>query len=187
MRCEEARYQLQVYIDCQLTLRQTRVLEAHLTVCPSCQAQWRLLESVADSLNALNCVPEPADLHEQIMQQVALSTARPNPAQSAHFKLFRPSLAEILIAALLATLATLAIVLQQPSIRALLPRGDGHDPLSLFYTRMVHMLTGIDANALILALWVVGALLGVCITLAVAGSEMRTQWLKAMMERLPVR
>lgn len=187
MRCEEARYQLQVYIDRQLTLRQTRVLEAHLTVCPSCRAEWQQLEEVAGSLSALGCVPEPADLHEQIMHQVALSTARSNLTHPVPFKLFRPSLAEILIAALLATLATLAIVLQQPSIRALLPRGNGHDPLSLFYTRVVHMLTGLDANALILALWVVGTLLGICITLAVAGSEMRTQWLKAMMERLPVR
>jgi hypothetical protein len=49
------------------------------------------------------------------------------------------------------------------------------------------MLTSIDANTLIVALWIVGTLLGVCITLAVAGSEMRTQWFKAMMERLPVR
>jgi ABC-type uncharacterized transport system fused permease/ATPase subunit len=121
------------------------------------------------------------------MQKVALSASRKNLVQSTSFKLFRPSLAEILIAALLATLATLAILLQQPSIRALLPKGNGHDPFSLLYTQVVHMLTSIDANTLILALWIVGTLLGVCITLAVAGSEMRTQWFKAMLERLPVR
>lgn len=187
MRCEEASYQLQLYIDHRLTLRETRVLEAHLTACLSCQAEWHLLEEISCGLNSLKYVPEPAGLHAQIMQKVALSAARKTLVQPSPFRLFRPSLAEILAAALLATLATLAILLQQPSLRALLPRGNGHDPLSLFYTRMVQVLTSIDANALILALWVVGTLLGVCITLAVAGSEMRTQWLKAMMERRPVR
>lgn len=187
MRCEEARYQLHLYIDCQLTLRQIRVLEAHLAACASCQLEWQALEEMSCRVSSLKFVTEPADLHERIMHRVALSTAYAPLGQPVPFKLLRPSLAEILAAALLATLATLAIVLQQPSIRALLPRGNGHDPLSLFYTQVVHMLTGIDANALILALWVVGALLGVCITLAVAGSEMRTQWFKAMMERLPVR
>jgi hypothetical protein len=187
MRCEEARYRLQLYIDCRLTLRETRVLEAHLAACRSCQAAWHLLEEVSCGLGSLSFVSEPAGLHEQIMQKVALSAPRKTLVQPVPFKLFRPSLPEILVAALLATLATLTILLQQPSLRAFLPRGNGHDPLSLFYTRVVHMLTSIDANALILALWVVGALLGVCITLAVAGSEMRTQWLKAMMERLPVR
>jgi hypothetical protein len=187
MRCEEARYRLQLYIDRRLTLRETRVLEAHLTACLSCQTEWQLLEEVSCGLGSLSFVSEPASLHEQIMQKVALAAPRKTLGQPAPFKLFRPSLPEILAAALLATLATLAMLLQQPSLRALLPRGDGHDPLSLFYTRVVHMLTSIDTNALSLALWVVGTLLGVCITLAVAGSEMRTQWLKAMIERLPVR
>jgi hypothetical protein len=59
--------------------------------------------------------------------------------------------------------------------------------LSRLYTQVVHMLTGVDANTLILALWIGGTILGVCITLAAAGNEMRTQWFKAMLERLPVR
>jgi hypothetical protein len=187
MRCKEASYQLQLYIDRRLTLRQTRVLESHLASCPSCRAELHFLEEVACGLGSLHSVPEPANLHEQIMQKVALSASRKNLLQPTPFKLFRPSLAEILAAALLATLATLAILLQQPSIRALLPKGNGHDPFSLLYIQVVHMLTSIDANTLILALWIVGTLLGVCITLAVAGSEMRTQWFKAMLERLPVR
>jgi ABC-type uncharacterized transport system fused permease/ATPase subunit len=191
MRCTKATYQLQLYIDHQLTLRQTRVLEAHIASCTSCRAELNLLEEVSCGLNTLKFVPEPANMHEQIMQKVALTTARKQvqqrEKQAAHFKLFRPSLPEILAAALLATVATLAILLQQPSLRTWLPTAHGHDPFSLFYTQVVHMLTSIDSNTLILALWIVGTLLGVCITLAVAGSEMRTQWFKAMLERLPVR
>ena len=191
MRCTKALYQLQLYIDHQLTLRQTRVLEAHIASCPSCRAELTLLEAVSSGLNTLKVVPEPANMHEQIMQKVALTTARkylsPREKQVAHFKLLRPSLAEILAAALLATLATLLILLQQPSLRVLLPVANGHDPLSMLYTQIVHTLTGIDTSTLILALWIIGTLLGICITLIFAGSEMRNQWFKAMMERLPVR
>jgi anti-sigma factor RsiW len=191
MRCTKAAYQLQLYIDHQLTLRQTRVLEAHVASCPSCRAELNLLEEVACGLNTLRFVSEPANMHEQIMQRVAMTASRAQvqqrEKQAAHFKLFRPSLTEILIASLLATIATLATLLKQSSPRVWLPTASGHDPFSLFYTQAVHMLTSIDANTLIVALWIVGTLLGVCITLAVAGSEMRTQWFKAMMERLPVR
>jgi ABC-type uncharacterized transport system fused permease/ATPase subunit len=192
MRCTTATYQIQLYIDHQLTLRQTRVLEAHIASCPSCRAELEFLEGVAGGLQTLKFVPEPANMHEQIMQKVALTTTRKQvltrERQAATpFKLFRPSLAEILAAVLLATVATLVILLQQPSLRAMLPIANGHDSLSLFYTQVVHTLTNIDTNTLILALWIVGALLGVCITLAVAGSELRTQWLKAMIEHRPVR
>lgn len=193
MRCTKATSQLQLYIDHQLTLRQTRVLETHVASCPACRAELHLLEKVICGLNTLKFVNEPADMHAQIMQKVALNASRkPQPqrqkqVQTMRFSPLRPSLAEILAAILLATVATLSILLQQPSIRTLLPIANSHDLFSRLYMQAVHMLTSIDTNTLILALWIVGTILGVCITLAVAGSEMRTQWFKAMMERLPVR
>lgn len=191
MRCTKAAYQLQLYIDHQLTFRQTRVLESHIASCPACRAELNFLEGVSCGLNSLKMVAEPANMHEQIMQKVALTTARKQQLlrekQATTFKLFRPSLSEILAALVLATVATLATLLKVPSLRALLPIMNGHDPFSLFYTQVFHVLTSIDANTLSLALWILGTLLGVCITLLVAGSEVRTQWLKAMMERLPVR
>ncbi len=187
MRCTRATHQIQLYIDHQLTLRQTRVLEAHIASCPSCRAELALLEAVSCGLHSLQFVSEPADMHEQIMHRVALSTARKQQVlrekQTAGFKLFRPSLGEILAAALLATVATLIILLQQPFLRSLLPPASGRDPLSLF----LHMLTSIDNNTLSLALWIIGTLLGVLITLMFAGNEMRAQWFKAMIARLPVR
>ena len=191
MRCTKAAQQLQLYIDRQLTLRQTRVLEAHVASCPSCREELTFLEAVSCGLDSLKLVAEPADMHEQIMLRVAQTTARKQQLlrekQTSGFKLFRPSLAEILAAALLATLATLVTLLQQAAREGLLPTARGQDSLSLFYTHMVDMLKGIDTNTLSLALWIVGTLLGVLITLMVAGNEMRAQWLKAMMERLPVR
>lgn len=191
MRCSKAIHQLQLYIDHQLTLRQTRVLEAHVSSCPACRSELMFLEAVACGLDSLKSVTEPANMHEQIMQKVALTTARKQQLlrenQAAAFKLFRPSLGEILAAALLATVATLITLLQLPAIHNRLPTASGHDPFSLFYTQITHMLTSIDTNTLTLALWVIGTLLGVLITLMFAGNEMRTQWFKAMLERLPVR
>ena len=193
MHCQQAAKQLQLYLDHQLTLRQTRILEAHVASCTHCRAELRLLEEVASGLNTLKFVAEPADMHELIMQKVALNatyarqTQQLKQKQDAAFSLLRPSLTEILIAVLLATVATLSILLQQTSLRDLLPVANGHDIFSRAFTQIVHMLTTIDANTLILALWVVGTILGVCITLVVAGNEMRAQWFKAVMERLPVR
>ncbi|MGH2507105.1 MAG: anti-sigma factor family protein [Ktedonobacteraceae bacterium] len=192
MRCTQASEQLQLYLDHQLTLRQTRVLEAHVAGCPACRAELYALEEVASSLHTLKFVAEPADMHAMIMQMVALNAGHKQQQQHLKqmqvtpFSLFRPSLAEMLAASLLATVATLAILLQQPSLRVLLPITDGHDLFSRIVMQVVHTLMSFDANILILALWIVGTILGVCITLAVAGNEMRSQWFKAVVERLPV-
>jgi hypothetical protein len=190
MRCTRATYQLQLYLDHQLTMQQMRLLEAHISFCLDCREELTALEQVTSGLEILKFVPEPLDMHKQIMQKVALTVTQKQVTQNdkqAAFSPFRPSLAELLVASLLATVATLVILLQQTSLRTLLPIAHGHDFLSRFYMQTVHMLTGIDTNTLILALWIGGTVLGVCITLAVAGNEMRTQWFKAMLERLPVR
>ncbi len=193
MHCTQATEQLQLYLDHQLTLRQTRVLEAHVATCTLCRAELHVLEEIATSLNTLKFVAEPTDMHAMIMHKVALNAVRKHQhqyrkqIQPAHFSLFRPSLTEMLVAILLATVATLSVLLQQPSLHALLPLANGHDLFSRIILQMVHTLTSVDANALILALWIVGTILGVCITLAVAGNEMRSQWFKAVVERLPVR
>lgn len=191
MHCTRAMHQLQLYVDHQLTVRQMRVLEAHVASCPACRKELVFLEAVSSGLNALKFVPEPANMHEQIMQKVALTTKGKQQLlyekQASSFKLFRPSLAEILAAVFLATVATLLSLLQLPVIHSLLPVVNDRDPFSLFYTQAVHMLTSIDTNTLSLALWVVGTLLGVLITLMVAGNEMRAQWFKAVIARLPLR
>src|SRR6185437_10066069 len=53
MRCSKAVHQIQLYIDHQLTLRQTRVLEAHVAACSSCREELVLLEAVSCGLATL--------------------------------------------------------------------------------------------------------------------------------------
>jgi hypothetical protein len=186
MRCKEASQQLQLYLDNRLTIQQVRRLEAHLASCNACLEGLTIFETLVNDLGTLKVVVEPDDLNAKIMHRVALAASQRNTS-SSRFSLWQPSLLEILVAAALATIATLGTILQQPSIRSMLPFANGHDRLSLAFLNILHDLMTVDSTTLILALWIAGTFLGVCITLVFAGSEMRTQWFKAMMERLPVR
>jgi predicted anti-sigma-YlaC factor YlaD len=186
MRCKEATQQLQLYLDNRLTIQQVRTLEAHLAFCDACLEELTVFETVVNDLHTFKVVVEPDDLNAQIMRRVAIAGSQRHTSPS-RFALWHPSLLEILVAATLATIATMGTILQQPSIRSLLPFANGHDGLSLAYLNILHALTTVDSTTLILALWIAGTIIGVCITLIFAGSEMRTRWLKAMMERLPVR
>ena len=186
MRCKEATQQLQLYLDNRLNIQQVRTLEAHLAFCNACLEELTNFETVVNNLQTFKVVVEPNDLNAQIMRRVAIAASQRNTPAS-RFSLWRPSLLEILVAATLATIATIGTILQQPSIRAILPFANGHDGLSLAFLNILHTLMTIDSITLILALWIGGTILGICITLIFAGSEMRTQWFKAMMERLPVR
>ena len=128
-------------------------------------------------------VAEPENMHAQIMQRVALAPRR----NSQPFFPWRPSLAEWLAAILLATVAMLGSILSQPTLRALLPFANGRDSLSIAFMNGVHNLISMNTSTLTLVFWVFGTLLGICITLAFAGGELRSRWFKAMMYRLPVR
>lgn len=184
MRCSEATKQTQLYLDNQLSLRQVRELEAHIAVCASCQQELSSLEEMVESLNSFGMVAEPAYLTVAIMQRVAMSTQQ---YDTRTFKLWRPSLRELIAAVILATITTMGIILGQPSLRAVLPIANGHDPISLFFLNILQVVTTTGGDTISLILWIGGTILGVCITLALAGSEVRTQWYKTMMEHLPVR
>ncbi len=183
MHCQEAGQQLQLYIDERLTLEQVRNLEAHVARCAACRAELATLEEISRQFKTVQMVAEPKNMHAQIMQRVALAPRR----NAQPFFPWRPSLAEWLAAILLATVATLGSILAQPSLRALLPVANGHDSLSIAFMNLVHNLLSMNTSTLTLVLWVFGTLLGICITLAFAGGELRSRWFKAMLDHLPVR
>jgi len=183
MRCSQADQQLQLYIDKQLSLKQVRLLEAHLSTCSTCQQSLLLLEKIDEALQDIYQVAEPPDLTADIMRKVALI---PRSSEKRPYMLLRPSFSELLAAIVLATLATLAVILGQPSLRAILPFANGHDLLSLTFVNILHMLSNINSGTLMLILWIIGTILGVWITLVVAGNEMRDIWFKAVIDRLPV-
>ena len=183
MHCQEAGRQLQLYIDERLPFEQVRKLEAHIVRCAACRAELAALEEVARQFKMVQMVAEPQEMHAQIMQRVAMAPRR-NPQP---FFPWRPSLAEWLAAIILATIATLGSILAQPSVRALLPFANGHDSLSIAFMNLLHTMLSMNTSTLTLVLWVAGTFLGICITLTFAGSELRSRWLKAMLDRLPMR
>ncbi len=156
MHCSKARHLLQLYIDKRLPYDQMRSLEAHIATCSSCRDELYQLEMIALDLHHIEQVPEPSDLMANIMQRVAL-TPRQRP-----------------------------VILGQPSLRAALPIANGHDILSQIFLSIVHLFIDVNSGMLMWIFWIVGTLLGIWITLALAGEEMRSEWLKAMMDRLPV-
>jgi hypothetical protein len=181
MRCPEANSQLQLYIDNRLSMYQVRELERHIAQCAACQQQLYLLEEVTSALRELPPVIEPTDMTMLIMQRVAMSSRRQSDNQ---FSLWRPSLAELVAVIVLASITTLSIIWQQPSLRAVLPFANS---LSHTISYVIHLLYSGDMAMIFLVLWVGGTIVGVWITLALAGTEIRSRWLKAMMDRLPVR
>ena len=183
MHCQEAGKQLQLYIDERLTMEQVRNLEAHVVRCAACREELATLEEIARQFKTVQMVAEPQEMHAQIMQRVALAPRRkPQP-----FFPWHPSLADGLAAIILATIATLGSILAQPSVRALLPFANGHDSLSIAFMNLLHNVLSMNTSTLTLVLWVAGTFLGICITLTFAGGELRSRWLKAMLDRLPVR
>jgi len=186
MRCAQASRQLQLYIDKRLPIEHLRSLEAHLADCPPCREELFLLEEIDHSLYRLDQVVEPPGLTRTIMQRVAfVQRARNEKASDPPFILFRPSLVEVLVAVLLATVATCGIMLGQPSLRAMLPFGDGHNALSHYLLGAWNTLMSMNTSTLTAMFWIVGTILGIWITLLVAGQEMRSRWLKEVRDSIP--
>jgi anti-sigma factor RsiW len=189
MRCSRAIHLLQFYIDQRLPLEQMRTLENHLSDCAACRYELILLETIDHALTNLESVKEPPDLTANIMWRVALTTKRAaeqTRKKEPTFVLLRLSLSELVAVVVLATMTTFGIFIQQPAFSALVPFAAGHDGVVLVLLDGWKLLSSVNSNTLMLCFWLIGTILGVWITLILAGSEMRNLWLKAMMDRLPV-
>lgn len=204
MHCVQATRKIHLYIDNRLSLHEMRALETHLASCTRCRQELLFLEEVSNALTDFAPVMEPMDLTANIMQRVAQDvesrkqfvSQKHMSGQKAHhnlllfaqqsYTLFRLSLQELLAALLLASITTLGIILTLPSLRSLLPFTGGNDPVSHTILYIIHVLAGVNSGTLTWAFWILGTLIGICITLALAGNEVRRSWLKAMTDRLPV-
>lgn len=188
MHCSKAARQLQLYTDKQLNLEQIRALESHLSTCPACSKDYFLLEEIDHVLNTMELIQEPADLTVNVMRRVALSTQRTERqiVEPQSILVFRPSFSEVLIASLLATVVMCGLIFDQQSIRVALFGSSSHDPLSTVVVPLWNALVMANSNTLMICLWISGTVLGVWITLLVAGSDMRNEWFKAVLDRLPV-
>jgi hypothetical protein len=99
---------------------------------------------------------------------------------------FRPSLMEWLTAIALATVTMLVLAIGWPAMNTVLHVG-GHASIFSIFQSLWSLLTAVNSDTLMTLLWILGTILGIWITLIVAGADMRNQWFKAVMDRLPVR
>lgn len=197
MRCSKATHMLQLYIDKRLPFEHLRALEAHLMSCSVCCEELSILEEIEVALNRFEMVAEPTDLTMNVMKRVALSTqAQYQRRQTVKLAMtkeekqiftFRPSLIEWFTAIALATVTMLVLVIGQPAMRATLHLTGGRDSIFSFFQSLWSLLAAVNGDTFMTLLWILGTVLGIWITLVVAGADMRNQWFKAVLDRLPVR
>ena len=188
MRCSQAVQQLQLYIDAQLPLERIHPLEVHIADCSTCHNELVVLEEIATALESTEAVMEPANLTQNIMQHVALDVQQRKYAKVRRevYIPLRPSLKEILAAIVLATVTMIGILLAQPALRANLPFANVLARVAQTVISTTQFLATTNSGTLNAVIWILGTLLGVCITLALAGDEMRGEWFKAISHKLPV-
>lgn len=193
MNCSRAQHLLQLYIDGQLSLRQTRTLERHLLHCRACRSEWMLLEDIVAGVHSLSHVTEPSWLTESIMARVAETTAQPpaelaieppRPRQRAAQRApFRLTLQDLILSSLLATLVVIVFTMFQPGLRDTVAKSV--NPLLGIVLSDLQFLISPNAGILGLVAWLLWVGLGITITLVLAGSEVRSQWRQRIRGWLP--
>lgn len=193
MTCSRAQQLLQLYLDRQLSLAQTRALERHLARCGDCRSEWMLLEDVAAGVHSLSHVTEPSWLTDAIMVRVAEMTALP-PAEPVIEPLkprqrmaqrapFRLTLQDLVLSSLLATIVVSGFAFFQPGLRDTLVKSV--NPLLGMVLDGVQFLISPNAGIMGLFAWLLWVLLGISITLFLAGSEVRSHWRQRIRNWLP--
>ena len=167
MTCSRAQHLLQLYIDHQLSISQTRALERHLTRCATCRSEWMLLEDMVADIHSLNHIAEPLWLTESIMARVAATTA-PQPEEPAieprrqrqrvtQRTPFRLTFQDLVLSSLLATLVMAGFVVFQPVLRDALVRTV--NPLVGTALEGLQFLIAPNAGPLSLFVWLLWGLL----------------------------
>ena len=191
MTCSRAQRLLQLYIDHQLSLAQTRALERHLARCAECRAEWMLMEDLLAGIHSLNNIVEPAWLTDAIMTRVAETTAQPpaelgavEPRKPRQRPPFRLTVQDVALSSILATIVVISFVLFQPNLRDTLAKSV--NPLLSTMLEGVQFLLSPNAGIMGLIVWVLWVALGVSITVFLAGSEVRSHLRQRIRGWLPL-
>lgn len=176
MICSRATTLLQYYVDGRLDPRHLSALEDHLRDCASCSQHFAWLEQLQIACAESESVNVPQDLTTRVMAYIAHVEARQASFSSRAFSL---GWGDGALAALLASVSTLVFVLLDPNLRDLMG-------LVIF-----HALPGFLAflmrpgpGSFAWLAWIVWVMVGVGLTLTVAGSEVRFLWRRSLASRL---
>jgi anti-sigma factor RsiW len=178
MTCSRTRAWLQLYVDGQLHPRHLARLEEHMETCGTCRADLALLELICQGASGLILPHGPAELTDAIMHRIAELEAR--RASLAGQRLFAPGWGDAVLAAILATLATAVFLIFQPALwqtsssavlQALTPAG--------------RALISVYPSWPSWVAWLVWVGIGLVIAIGFAGSEVRANWRRGLLARLP--
>lgn len=177
LSCSRARYWLQLYVDGRLDLRRLPPLEEHLNACAACRGELAVLETIRSALEQPNLEREPANLTAQILARVAAAEARRTRAAARPFGL---RWGDALLAALLASIATLSFVLFDPTLRATLPAA-----FMRSFPSVALWLTAPGPGSIAWIAWIVWVVTGLSLAIWFAGAEARSTWRRSLSDRVP--
>ncbi|HLZ23616.1 MAG TPA: anti-sigma factor [Ktedonobacterales bacterium] len=176
MSCTHARRELQLYADGRLAPRALAPLEAHLAHCAACRDELAALEAICATLAEMPLEPEPRNLTTLVMVRVATYEARRVREQERQFSL---RWADTLLAALLASAATLGFVLLDPVLRATFPAA-----FSRAFPALVALLAAHGPGSIPWVAWIVWVAAGLGLAIWFAGSEARAAWRRGITDRM---
>lgn len=177
LSCSRARYWLQLYVDERLDVRRLAPLEEHLSVCIACRQELAALEAIRFALRPVNLEREPANLTAQIMARVAAVESRHARAAARSFTL---RWGDALLAALLASVATISFVLLDPTLRTTLPAAFIHS-----FPSVAALLAAPGPGSIAWIAWIVWVVTGLGLAIWFAGAEARSTWRRSLSERVP--
>jgi predicted anti-sigma-YlaC factor YlaD len=102
MRCRDVQAELEAYVEGELSLERSALLEGHLASCRACQAEVARLQAVAAAVETWPLVMEPAQFTAQVMARVRSRPAHPR---------FRIRWSDLVVSVAGAGLAAAAILL----------------------------------------------------------------------------
>jgi anti-sigma factor RsiW len=178
MSCSEVRACIQLYLDGRLETQRVPRLARHLAACGACRDELAAYQMLVEGMTVAVHLQNPDALTASIMRRVRQAEAQLRvPRQRRAFAL---GWADALIASLLATMMTIIFLVSEPVLRASVSRA-----LSLTYSSLTHGITLATASWSPLLVWLVWIGVGVALTLWFAGREVRDDWRRTVMTRLP--
>jgi len=177
MTCTQASRQIQTYVDGRLAPRALAPLESHLAHCAACREELAALEAICATLAQTSMEPEPRNLTTLVLVRVAAYEAQRTRERERQFSL---RWADTLLAALLASVATLGFVLLDPSLRDTFPAAFSH-----MFPALVSLLSAPGPGSIAWIAWIVWVAAGLGLAIWFAGAEARATWRRSIVARIP--
>lgn len=178
MNCSDARRWIQLYMDGRLEGRDQPNLARHLSTCDACRGELAAFQLLVDGLSCEDPLRSPDLLTRSIMRRIRQADAATMGQSVSHP--FALGWADAVLAASLATVVTIIFLWFEPALRAAVSA-----MAKLALDSVTHGITAATSSWSPVAVWLVWIGAGVALTLWFAGREVRAEWRRTLLTRLP--